>query len=121
MMVIARLVTACPVSWDVMLALGMPTHTLQSRKRFTTHVTAVSVNTLAGPVLHPCTVSRCLASLPACVNITEHHQQLRHSCGWRLLLGNIYGVDRAAMLQQRHCCEQEAASMVAAVVVDGRA
>jgi len=69
-MAIVRVVTACPVSQDVVLVFGMPTHayhqhTLRLRKHFTTHVAVLSVDVLAGtaPVLH-LQVPRHFASVP---------------------------------------------------------
>ena len=41
-----RVVAACPVSRDVVLTLGMPTHALQPWKRFTTHFVVVSIDVL---------------------------------------------------------------------------
>jgi len=47
-MVIVRVVAACPFSWDVVLALSVPTHALQPLKRSTTHFAVVSVDVLPG-------------------------------------------------------------------------
>jgi len=49
-MVIVRVVAACPVSRDVVLALSMLTHALQPLKRSTTHFAVVSVDVLPGTV-----------------------------------------------------------------------
>jgi len=61
--VIERVVAACPVSRDVVLIFGVPTHALWLRKRFITHVVVFGVDVLAGTTpVHRSQASRQLAT-----------------------------------------------------------
>ena len=62
MMETARVVTACPVSQDVVLC--MPMHVLQPRKHYQRHVAVVSTDILASTVpLHRLQVHRQFAGM----------------------------------------------------------
>jgi len=81
-MVTVRVVTTCPVSQDVVVALGMPIHPPRPWP-----LQCWAKTNLQSP--YPCSVCRCPASLPMHVNIAAQYQQLRWCCGWSLLLSNV--------------------------------
>ena len=67
MMVLVSVVATCPVSRDIVLAHGMPTHALCMWTRLTTHVAVGSIDVLAGtaPMQHS-QVPRWVAGLREC-------------------------------------------------------
>jgi len=100
-MMIVRVVAACPVS-RVVLTFGMPMHGLQPQKRFTTHVALVSLDVHAStaPVHH--------SQLPQQFASTrEHHRTAPVAVTSLWMVPPVR--QRLASWQEPQCCSSAAA------------